>query len=623
MNDTMNLLCIFLSICLVSAIETPESFNGGLVITSATRTYSFIESLVIVHVELKILNNEEEAVNNVYFAVNHDEASRMGHVSATTTYTDNTKNENVRIYSVNERNSTDDDITFFNLHLSPLILNKGDEVPITIEYSLGHGFHPMPRSISFEDLQQVLFVTTMYLVTPYSVKKQNTKLQIVSESNIHSIKSFEPNNVGSLRSPKSLEFGPFNRNIGPFAELDLMISAHLIYNFPLPYATSVERTIRVSHWGDVFIKESYEAKNDGAYISQEFSRKKVINARRNVLLAFDAVIPRIANGLEYYDLIGNITSSKVYKEKGSHIGVQLVPRFPLLGGWKTNWVFEYHMPTKFTLFTGPNINDFLLNITLGPSVENLFVEELTTKVVLPAGSSHLQLEIPSVPNAEIFKDHVWGWFDLIKPRPVIGWKVHGFYQPRHVILRNKFQVKYVAPRYIAYTTPTTIIFFIMVIFLFYIFGGRMRLKILRKGEPDKYEQDILIGQAIDRIEEIYQEVVIANSELLDAASIIPENDDAESVLARKKEVHASCTSDLLEYLTHISQEVSCLTLCNKIIKAVQATIDETQSASDKIFSLSRASQGGKSRDIALDMKKKLIEKENQVMTLLSARRKID
>ncbi|MCB0369378.1 MAG: hypothetical protein KDD45_07970 [Bdellovibrionales bacterium] len=60
-------------------------------------------------------------------------------------------------------------------------------------------------------------------------------------------------------------------------------------------------------------------------------------------------------GLYYLDEVGNISTSRAYRDDASNtVRMSLMPRFALLGGWKSNWQIGYNFNTDGHLFHTAN-----------------------------------------------------------------------------------------------------------------------------------------------------------------------------------------------------------------------------------------------------------------------------
>lgn len=60
--------------------------------------------------------------------------------------------------------------------------------------------------------------------------------------------------------------------------------------------------------------------------------------------------------------------------------LEIEPRYPLLGGWKTFFTFGYGLPLKDYLFATQGKR--FVNISFGSPINELLVDELVVKVLL-------------------------------------------------------------------------------------------------------------------------------------------------------------------------------------------------------------------------------------------------
>ncbi len=61
------------------------------------------------------------------------------------------------------------------------------------------------------------------------------------------------------------------------------------------------------------------------------------------------VLPAAARDIYYRDEIGNISTSHM-REQDDSVELELRPRFPLFGGWKTHYYMGYNVPSYQYLF---------------------------------------------------------------------------------------------------------------------------------------------------------------------------------------------------------------------------------------------------------------------------------
>ena len=69
-----------------------------------------------------------------------------------------------------------------------------------------------------------------------------------------------------------------------------------------------------------------------------------------------------------------------------------MPRFSLLGGWKSNWQLGYNINTNGHLYhTGSQYE--LRDVRLEYALERINSEKFTIKVILPDGASNVRIKI--------------------------------------------------------------------------------------------------------------------------------------------------------------------------------------------------------------------------------------
>uniref|UniRef100_A0A804P6I5 Dolichyl-diphosphooligosaccharide--protein glycosyltransferase subunit 1 n=1 Tax=Zea mays TaxID=4577 RepID=A0A804P6I5_MAIZE len=72
--------------------------------------------------------------------------------------------------------------------------------------------------------------------------------------------------------------------------------------------------------------------------------------------------------------------------------LEIEPRFPLFGGWQTTFTVGYGLPLEDFVFYSERKR--FLNITFGSPLEEILIEKLIVKVVLPEGSKDIEVSAP-------------------------------------------------------------------------------------------------------------------------------------------------------------------------------------------------------------------------------------
>jgi oligosaccharyltransferase complex subunit alpha (ribophorin I) len=91
----------------------------------------------------------------------------------------------------------------------------------------------------------------------------------------------------------------------------------------------------------------------------------------------------------FNDYIGNISSTSATRGD-EHVTCEYSPRFPICGGWKTDWNQGYQVPTKYHLTRDlQNDNLYRLEIPFLHSYDVLLAENQTVEIILPFGASNI------------------------------------------------------------------------------------------------------------------------------------------------------------------------------------------------------------------------------------------
>ena len=170
------------------------------------------------------------------------------------------------------------------------------------------------------------------------------------------------------------------------------LEVHYEYLRPVPVILNARRLIEISHWGNVAVEEVVEIQNAGAKLEGQFSRLDYARSfhmpgsPQNALPSLKLVLPAGAHDMYYRDVIGNISTSNVLHGPI----LELMPRFPLLPGWKTVHTMGYNLPASAVLSVDRSTGRLRLNTTLfTPIAEHAVpILHLEVKVLLPEGSSN-------------------------------------------------------------------------------------------------------------------------------------------------------------------------------------------------------------------------------------------
>jgi oligosaccharyltransferase complex subunit alpha (ribophorin I) len=114
----------------------------------------------------------------------------------------------------------------------------------------------------------------------------------------------------------------------------------------------------------------------------------------NSFRSITAMIPPHAFDLYYRDQIGNVSTSHV-REGEEYITWEVEPRFPMFGGWQTDFYIGYNLPASSYLSTSYDDSSLhVLNISFASPFPQMAIDELEVHVVLPEFVSDVQFVTP-------------------------------------------------------------------------------------------------------------------------------------------------------------------------------------------------------------------------------------
>jgi oligosaccharyltransferase complex subunit alpha (ribophorin I) len=410
----------------------------------------------------------------------------------------------------------------------------GVETNIQVKAYQGAMLSPYPTKIMELETQQVMLTTVFGVPSVYGTTSQTVTVTL--PANAGEINSHFPENAKKL-SGKKVEFTVPTG----FKKTD-MIKVHFAFDQVLPILTSVMKTIEVSQLGQVVaVNEDITLVNRAAGINGEFSRSPYMHmkyAQGNVpftlghtLQSIDAVVPETAFDIHYRDVIGNISSSNAKRDMDL-TRVSLRPRFPLSGGWKSEFYFMYNLPFDAEFVRQKQGRDeFMLAGPVGHSLANVFAQNVDVRIILPAGASDIKISVPGreVSNLEIQK--MFGWLDTPllgsdSGRTVLSFSTGPFVAGERNSLKPTLLVTYTLSPVALLKAPILLTFYILALFMVFIFSRRMVLTISNPKEDSEEENKNADHDLCQQIDDELTNLWALTGELLDA---VAEESDKETL----------------------------------------------------------------------------------------------
>ncbi|XP_075952039.1 dolichyl-diphosphooligosaccharide--protein glycosyltransferase subunit 1 [Anarhichas minor] len=370
--------CLLLFLAAVSR----EVSADGLVNEEVKRTVDLGTHLAKITAEIVLSNQGHSAVHSFVLAVEADVAPHLAYIGASVKG-DEEEDGTLELQQTTIQGQSG---VFYKVQL-PSSLAAGAQLKAKVEMTLSHVLRPFPTHITQAERQLVVFQGNHYLYSPYPTRSQTTRVRLASKTVETYTKLGNPS-----KNDEIIEYGPF-RDVAPFSEDTMKI--HYENNSPFLTISSITRTIEVSHWGNIAVEETIDLRHTGAILKGPFSRydyQRQSDSGISSVKSFKTILPASAQDVYYRDEIGNISTSHLQVLEDS-VEVEVRPRFPLFGGWKTHYMIGYNLPSYEYLYT---LGDqYALKMRLVDHVyDDQVIDSLTVKIILPEGARNIQVDTP-------------------------------------------------------------------------------------------------------------------------------------------------------------------------------------------------------------------------------------
>jgi len=435
----------FIKIVIAANVET---VNQDIVVENIERSINLESQLVKINSKVTLTNNGKGATKGFHYAVEESMAPHVSYIGATVGSSEKTY---LRVNEVQVKDSPAGAI-LYRVELKKA-LSSSESVTVSVDMVLGKALELYPEEIIQREKQLVLLRGNHYAYLPYKCKTQTTTIQLPSDK-VEDYSKLKP----VSKSESKITYGPYS-NQEPYA-LDEM-TVHYENNHPFLVVTKMERVVELSMWGNIAIEETIDVRHNGAALKGSFSRYEFQRENSGIAAVknFKTFLPASARDVYYRDDIGNISTSAM-KVKDDYVELDLRPRFPLFGGWKTHYVLGYNVPSYEYLYnTG---DDFVLSMRLIDHVfDDMLVEEFTLKIILPEGSDVGKFHAP-YPTKRL-KDGLHFTYLDYSGRPVITVESKGELTEKHIM---DFQLEFKFSKLKMMCEPLMLIIAFFIFFMF-------------------------------------------------------------------------------------------------------------------------------------------------------------
>ncbi|XP_044741190.1 dolichyl-diphosphooligosaccharide--protein glycosyltransferase subunit 1 [Chrysoperla carnea] len=447
----LQIILIF-SVYLVLNSVLTQTIDSNLVNNNVERTIDLTSQLAKVSIKITLKNSGTQPIKNFLLYENPKEKGILAYIIAK-----DTSKQTLQIDVQGKQR---------RIHLQNPLLS-GKTTIVNVEYVLAKSLEPYPAKITQRERQLVRFITTQHFYSPYATTEDKTTFKL-SSRNIESYTKVKP----VSQNDQLLTYGP-NKNVEPLSEVDVLV--HFENNSPFLTVTNLVRTIEVSHWGNIAIEEHIDLLHTGAQLKGSFSRyeyQRDSNSGLASIKSFKTILPASASDAYYRDNNGNISTSHM-KIKRDAVELDLRPRFPLFGGWKTQYTLGYNVPSYEYLFHSGD--EYLLKMRLIDHIfDDMLVDRVTTTIILPEGSTNLNLKTPYPVKRHPDTLH-YTYLDM-KGRPVVSFSKE-FLVENHI---QDFELSYNFPRLLMLQEPLLVFGALYILFLVIIVYVRLDFSITKE-----------------------------------------------------------------------------------------------------------------------------------------------
>ncbi|KAJ4849787.1 Dolichyl-diphosphooligosaccharide--protein glycosyltransferase subunit 1B [Turnera subulata] len=383
---------VTLSLLFLFAFLSSSSFVSAspeIQILNAERRIDLTSHVIRVYLTLKVENVGKTPAPEILLAFPPTEVDRVALLKAQAAAGKKKKKTTYLPLDVNPKELPDapNGTKYFAISLiSPL--GSGETATIEVLYIKTRSLEPFPAEISQSESQLVYYRDTAIILSPYRIKQQVTFVKTPS-AKVESFTRVEPTKSAGME----LKYGPYEDR-PPYSFSPVIV--HFENNNAFAVVEELVREIEVSHWGNLQVTEHYKVVHAGARHKGVFSRVEYqsrpslsgVSSFKHLLLR----LPPKVHSVYYRDNIGNISSSHLRTDlRKSELEIE--PRYPLFGGWKSTFVIGYGLPLEDFLFESSDDRRYL-NFTFGSPLAEVVVDKLTIKVVLPEGSKDPSAVVP-------------------------------------------------------------------------------------------------------------------------------------------------------------------------------------------------------------------------------------
>jgi len=510
---------VILLVLVVSSFAKPS--YDGITITKVDRNIDLTTQVARVNTQIELSNTGSQGF---FLAIQNKFANKLAYISV--------NDLSANLLAVTKDQQDTESVLY------KVSVPKGDKIIIVVREVFIHSMEAYPVNITQQEFQLVRYYDNHFFYSPYKVKEQKTLVKL-SSTLIESQIEQPPTKLDK----DTLTYGPYY-DIPPFTSSEMYI--HFENNNPFYTITKLVRELEISHWGNLAVEETVDLQHDGAHLKGSFSRFDYMrNPRANGISAIRMFKIRPLKGASdvyYRDDIGNISTSFFSVRDNDIPLLELIPRFPLFGGWKTSFYTGYNVPLSNALGYDYQESRYILNTTFAVDWDDIVIDDIQIKIILPEGARDIEIYTPFPIDSNWTEIRVT-YLDTTG-RPVI------ILQKNHIVGEHNqyFQIAYRFSSLSLLQEPLLLIIGFFTLFLISMLYIRVEFKIQKREDDTTHNKKLELYEKVKSIQ--VQRAQKYDTKLLDTVS-----QDKNQQKEEKKKIENDLTN-LEKEFTKIIKELS-------------------------------------------------------------------
>ncbi|BEI84724.1 hypothetical protein CcaverHIS002_0501250 [Cutaneotrichosporon cavernicola] len=337
-------------------------------------------------------------------------------------------------------------------------MSKDDTLTISLNVITAHAARPLPEAIEQREPQFMIWeVETTLVDSAYKCDVERVKIRTPTPMILShgTVPNTYVRDSDITKSSSTITLGPFY-GVPPTVGADASAKQSPFYvhyetREPVVGIRTLKRAAEVSYWGgNLNIQDEVGLFNDGAKLKGQFSRLAHQQSRfhagtpAQVLSEFTLRLPPSAHSVYYYDVIGNVSTSRfrpgqpaVNKKRVVDGTLELRPRYPVLGGWNYSFTVGWDMPLDESLHTDGD--RAVLEVPFLTPLKGVVVDNQELTIILPEGATDVEVVAPFAVDSIEYATHRT-YLDTIG-------------RPKVTITKRTVTENHALPVYVTYSYP--------------------------------------------------------------------------------------------------------------------------------------------------------------------------